>query len=95
MIEDLGTVVLVTAAIGEPGERVFYLQTQGPTGTHTVKCEKGQVAALVYIASKAGEGRARPGYIHLVVAAAREWQLPQSYIRSLARWSSSRKQRAS
>jgi gamma-glutamylcyclotransferase (GGCT)/AIG2-like uncharacterized protein YtfP len=55
-----------------------------------VRCDEGQVAALVYIASKAGEGRARPGYMHLVVAAAREWQLPQSYVRSLARWSSSR-----
>ena len=46
MTDDLGTVVLVTAAIGEPGQRVFYLQAQGPLGTHTVKCEKGQVAAL-------------------------------------------------
>jgi uncharacterized repeat protein (TIGR03847 family) len=46
MTDDLGTVVLVTAAIGEPGQRVFYLQAQGPLGTQTVKCEKGQVAAL-------------------------------------------------
>jgi|SoiMethySBSTD1v2_1073268.scaffolds.fasta_scaffold1323249_2 uncharacterized repeat protein (TIGR03847 family) len=46
MTDDLGTVVLVTGAIGEPGQRVFYLQAQGPLGTHTVKCEKGQVAAL-------------------------------------------------
>jgi len=46
MTDDLGTVVLVTGAVGEPGQRVFYLQAQGPFGTHTVKCEKGQVAAL-------------------------------------------------
>jgi hypothetical protein len=46
--------------------------------------------ALVYVASQSGAGRARPGYIHLVVEAAREWQLPESYIRSLARWSPSR-----
>jgi uncharacterized repeat protein (TIGR03847 family) len=46
MTDDLGTVVLVTGAIGEPGQRVFYLQAQGPLGTQTVKCEKGQVAAL-------------------------------------------------
>ena len=46
MTDDLGTVVLVSGAIGEPGQRVFYLQAQGPLGTHTVKCEKGQVAAL-------------------------------------------------
>jgi uncharacterized repeat protein (TIGR03847 family) len=46
MTDDLGTVVLVTGAVGEPGQRVFYLQAQGPLGNHTVKCEKGQVAAL-------------------------------------------------
>jgi uncharacterized repeat protein (TIGR03847 family) len=46
MTDDLGTVVLVSGAVGEPGQRVFYLQAQGPFGTHTVKCEKGQVAAL-------------------------------------------------
>jgi hypothetical protein len=45
--------------------------------------------ALVYIARRPGEGAARPGYISLVVEAAREWGLPQSYIRSLQRWSPS------
>jgi uncharacterized repeat protein (TIGR03847 family) len=43
---DLGTVVLVSGAVGEPGERTFFLQTQSRDGVHTVKCEKGQVAAL-------------------------------------------------
>lgn len=46
MTDDLGTVVLVSGAIGEPGQRVFYLQAQSPLGTYTVKCEKGQVLAL-------------------------------------------------
>src|SRR5262249_42672924 len=46
MTDDLGTVVLVSGAVGDPGQRVFYLQAQGPFGTHTVKCEKQQVAAL-------------------------------------------------
>jgi uncharacterized repeat protein (TIGR03847 family) len=46
MTDDLGTVVLVSGAIGSPGQRVFYLQAQSPLGTYTVKCEKGQVAAL-------------------------------------------------
>ena len=46
MTDDLGTVVLVSGAIGGPGQRVFYLQAQSPLGTYTVKCEKGQVAAL-------------------------------------------------
>jgi uncharacterized repeat protein (TIGR03847 family) len=43
---DLGGVVLVSGAVGEPGQRTFFLQTQSRDGVHTVKCEKGQVAAL-------------------------------------------------
>jgi len=43
---DLGMVVLVSGAVGEPGGRTFFLQTQSRDGVHTVKCEKGQVAAL-------------------------------------------------
>ena len=46
MTDDLGTVVLVSGALGEPGQRTFYLQVHSPGGMHTVKCEKGQVAAL-------------------------------------------------
>ena len=48
------------------------------------------VAALVYILRRPGEGRPRPAYIHLVVAAAREWGLPEPYIETLRRWSPSR-----
>jgi gamma-glutamylcyclotransferase (GGCT)/AIG2-like uncharacterized protein YtfP len=48
-----------------------------------------QVAALVYITRLGGEGRTRPGYIDLVVQAARDWELPEPYVRSLARWSPS------
>jgi AIG2-like family len=45
--------------------------------------------ALVYLARRPGQGRARPGYIGVVVAAAREWNLPDAYIDSLQRWSPS------
>ena len=48
-----------------------------------------QADALVYITRQGGEGRARPAYIRLVVQAARDWELPERYIRSLARWSPS------
>ena len=41
--------------------------------------------ALVYLA-RPGEGRGRPGYMDLVLAAAREWELPAAYIRSLDQW---------
>ena len=45
--------------------------------------------ALTYIAVRQGEGTPRPGYIAIVVAAAHDWGLPESYIRSLMRWSPS------
>jgi hypothetical protein len=45
--------------------------------------------ALVYIARRSGEGTPRPGYMSVVVEAAREWELPEPYIRALRRWSPS------
>jgi hypothetical protein len=53
-----------------------------------------RVPALVYIARRCGEGRPRPGYISMVVEAAREWRLPAPYIDTLRRWSPSRWQGA-
>jgi len=47
-----------------------------------------RMAALVYLARGEDEGSPRPGYIELVVAAAREWQLPPLYIGSLQAWTS-------
>jgi AIG2-like family len=55
-----------------------------------VRCAVRHASALVYIASRQGEGIPRPGYIDLVVKAAREWELPAAYIRSLQRWAPSR-----
>ena len=55
-----------------------------------VRGAAGLVAALVYFARPGGEGRPKPGYVELVVAAAREWDLPQSYIRVLQGWTSTR-----
>jgi gamma-glutamylcyclotransferase (GGCT)/AIG2-like uncharacterized protein YtfP len=56
----------------------------------SVRCGATQATALVYIARRRGEGLPRPGYIPLVVEAAREWQLPEAYIHALARWAPSR-----
>jgi gamma-glutamylcyclotransferase (GGCT)/AIG2-like uncharacterized protein YtfP len=42
--------------------------------------------ALVYLAPQLGGGKARPGYQELVVAAARDWQLPEAHVAALARW---------
>jgi hypothetical protein len=46
-----------------------------------------RVSALVYLARRRGTGVPRPGYIDLVVAAARDWQFPERYVRALRRWS--------
>jgi hypothetical protein len=54
-----------------------------------VRCGGRQATALVYIARRQGEGTPRPGYIELVVAAARDWDLPDAYVRALARWAPS------
>ena len=51
--------------------------------------ERG-ACALLYITRREGKGTPRPGYIGLVVEAARDWKLPEHYIRSLARWAPSR-----
>ncbi|MBX9828259.1 MAG: gamma-glutamylcyclotransferase [Xanthobacteraceae bacterium] len=42
--------------------------------------------ALVYFARSHGEGRPKPGYIELVIAAARQWNLPPRHIRALETW---------
>ena len=42
--------------------------------------------ALVYLARPSGEGRAKPGYVEIVIAAAREWGFPADYIASLQRF---------
>ncbi len=55
----------------------------------SVRCGERQAAALVYIAGRAGEGKPRPGYLDVVLAAARDWSLPDDYIRSLERWAPS------
>jgi hypothetical protein len=39
--------------------------------------------ALIYIGRRHGLGRPKPGYMELVVAAARAWRLPDRYIESL------------
>jgi cation transport regulator ChaC len=42
--------------------------------------------ALIYIARPRRAGRPRAGYMEIVIAAAREWELPHSYVASLSHW---------
>jgi gamma-glutamylcyclotransferase (GGCT)/AIG2-like uncharacterized protein YtfP len=53
----------------------------------TVRSGRRARAALVYIARASRAGRPRPGYLQLVVGAAREWKLPEVYVRALTRCS--------
>lgn len=54
----------------------------------TVRAQDGgrPVAALVYIARGVGTGTPRSGYMGIVLDAAREWSLPQDYLRGIGRW---------
>jgi hypothetical protein len=52
-----------------------------------VRTEAGCVRALVYVGRSRSSGPPRPGYLQLVVAAAREWGFAGNYVDSLARWS--------
>jgi gamma-glutamylcyclotransferase (GGCT)/AIG2-like uncharacterized protein YtfP len=55
-----------------------------------VRCNDRCRQALVYVARSSAPGRPRPGYMAVVVGAARAWGLPEPYVASLARWSPSR-----
>jgi AIG2-like family len=45
-----------------------------------------RVSALVYVARPRADGRPKAGYMELLIAAARAWNLPDDYIASLQRW---------
>jgi gamma-glutamylcyclotransferase (GGCT)/AIG2-like uncharacterized protein YtfP len=46
--------------------------------------------AMIYLLRRRTPGQPKPGYAELVAAAARDWKLPDDYIRSVERWSRSR-----
>jgi len=46
--------------------------------------------AMIYLLRRRAAGKPKPGYIEMIAASARAWQLPQRYIRSVERWSISR-----
>lgn len=51
-----------------------------------VQSAGGRCPALVYVARSRRAGRPRAGYMELVLAAARAWNLPADYVPSLQRW---------
>jgi len=46
--------------------------------------------AMVYQLRRRQPGRPKPGYAEMIAAAARDWKLPEPYVRSVERWSTSR-----
>jgi cation transport regulator ChaC len=65
------------------------------TGLYTmvtlpVRREGRSINAMVYIARTRSQGRPKAGYLDLVLQASREWHLPETYVRSLARWAPGR-----
>ena len=57
----------------------------------SVRHAGGRVQALVYVGRDRSTGRPKPDYHQAVVAAARAWNLPEDYVRTLERWSPSRR----
>jgi hypothetical protein len=50
-----------------------------------VQLQRRRRPALVYVARSCVTGRPKPGYMELVVAAGRDWELPAAYLQSLLR----------
>jgi cation transport regulator ChaC len=46
----------------------------------------GRRLAIVYVGRPRGIGRPKAGYMELVLAAARAWDLPSNYVASLQHW---------
>jgi len=49
-----------------------------------------RVLAMVYLLRRRKPGQQKPGYVEMIATAARDWQLPEDYVRSVERWSRSR-----
>ena len=56
-------------------------------GMLPVRYDGKQMPALVYLGRTDRPGRPKPGYMKAVIDAARDWELPHDYIRSLEMWS--------
>jgi len=48
-----------------------------------------RVPAMTYILRRRTPGRPKPGYVEMIAACARNWKLPEDYVRSVERWSKS------
>jgi len=49
-----------------------------------------RVRAMTYLLRRRAPGRPKPGYVEMIAAAARGWNFPEPYVKSVERWSVSR-----
>ena len=49
-----------------------------------------RVRAMIYLLRRRAPGKPKPGYVEMIAASARAWELPERYVRSVERWSVSR-----
>jgi gamma-glutamylcyclotransferase (GGCT)/AIG2-like uncharacterized protein YtfP len=55
-----------------------------------VRVNGRRMRAMIYLLRRRVRGKPRPGYTEMIAAAARDWGLPEDYVRSVERWSISR-----
>ena len=55
-----------------------------------VRQDERLVPAMIYLLRNRHAGQPKPGYVEMIAAAARDWRLPEHYVRSVERWSISR-----
>jgi gamma-glutamylcyclotransferase (GGCT)/AIG2-like uncharacterized protein YtfP len=55
-----------------------------------VRVGSQRAPAMVYLLRRRQPGRPKPGYVQAIAAAARDWHLPEPYVRAVERWSRSR-----
>ncbi len=58
--------------------------------TLSVRLGSRRVSVMTYILRRQTPGRPKPGYVEMIAACARNWDLPEDYVRSIERWSKSR-----
>jgi hypothetical protein len=70
----------------------YELLHQGLYDVRTLPVRLGskRVRAMIYQLRRRAPGKPKPGYVEMIAAAARGWELPERYIRSVERWSISR-----
>ena len=71
---------------------VYELLDKGLYDVRTLPVRIGSrlMPAMTYVLRRQTPGRPKPGYVEMIAACARNWDLPEDYVRSIERWSKSR-----